>query len=188
MENNLTQFWDKAISFDEYINHIDETIVHPVNADYTEYYVLNARRIERLLKTYKADEAQKEQFALKNFKGRFLIITEGWCGDAAQSLPVLYKFFKEDVEMRYILRDTHPDLMDMFLTNGSKSIPIVIVMDEDNNVLNHWGPRPEFGNELLRRFKEHEDTYPKEQFMQDVQTAYNKDKGHSIIAEVLDKI
>ena len=187
MEKNLTQYWEKAISFDAYMEHIKETIANPVNADYTEYYVLNARRIERLLKTYKADELQKEAFAAKNFKGKFLIITEGWCGDAAQSLPVIHQFFN-DVEIRYILRDTHPDLMDMFLTNGSKSIPIVIILDEQNNALGHWGPRPEFGNELLRRFKEHEATYPKEQFMQDVQTAYNKDKGHSIIAEVLDKI
>ena len=185
---NLTQYWDKAVFFEEYLTDINEIIEHPINPEYTEYYVLNKRRIERLLKTYKPETAQKELFSAKNFKGKFLIITEGWCGDAAQSLPVIHQFFKDDVEMRYILRDRHPDLMDMFLTNGSKSIPIVIIMDEDNNVLNHWGPRPEFGNELLRRFKEHEDTYPKEQFIQDVQTAYNKDKGHSIIAEVLNKI
>ena len=185
---NLTQYWNNAITFEEYLSDINGVIEHPVNPDYTEYYVLNKRRIERLLKTYKAEEALKDVFNTKQFKGKFLVITEGWCGDAAQSLPVIHQFFKEKVEIKYIYRDANPELMDMFLTNGSKSIPIVIITDENNRVLNYWGPRPEFGNELLRRFKESQPEYSKDQFMQDMQTAYNKDKGNSIIAEILDKL
>ena len=76
----------------------------------------------------------------------------------------------------------------MFLTNGAKSIPIVIFLDEENNVLFHWGPRPEYGNVLLKKHKENPENYPKEEFQKDLQTAYNKDKGFAIIEEILKKL
>ena len=46
------------------------------------------------------------------------------------------------LELRIVLRDEHPEVMDRYLTNGSRSIPIVIALDEEFRELGHWGPRP----------------------------------------------
>ncbi|MFT4759121.1 MAG: hypothetical protein ACI9XO_001903 [Paraglaciecola sp.] len=75
----------------------------------------------------------------------WLVITEGWCGDAAQIVPVLHKMALENdnITLRFILRDAHPDIIDAFLTNSGRSIPKVIILDtETSEVLNSWGPRP----------------------------------------------
>ena len=68
------------------------------------------------------------------------------------------------------------------------NIPIVLILNEDKEVVAHWGPRPEFGNELFRHYKNNEETYPKEKLMEDMQMAYNKDKGVAIIDEMIKTI
>ena len=59
-------------------------------------------------------------------------------------MPVLAKLAATvpGLELRVILRDQHPEVMDRYLTNGSRSIPIVIALDEQFRELGHWGPRP----------------------------------------------
>lgn len=75
---------------------------------------------------------------------RWIVITEGWCGDSAQQLPVMQKIADEvkGLELRVVLRDDHPGLMDRFLTAGSRSVPILVCLDAHNRVCWHWGPRP----------------------------------------------
>ena len=72
------------------------------------------------------------------------MIAEDWCGDASSTVPVLAKLADAvpGLELRVILRDQHPEVMDRYLTNGSRSIPIVIALDEQFRELGHWGPRP----------------------------------------------
>ena len=68
-----------------------------------------------------------------------MVISEGWCGDAAQILPVINKMalVSNKIEFRIVLRDENPALMDAFLTNGGKAIPKVIMIDnESGEVIN----------------------------------------------------
>ena len=71
-------------------------------------------------------------------------LSEDWCGDAVNTLPVVARLAAEvGWDLRVLSRDENLDLMDSHLTNGrSRSIPIVIVYDEDFNELGWWGPRP----------------------------------------------
>ena len=73
-----------------------------------------------------------------------LVIAEDWCGDASNTVPIIAKLADatEGLELRIIRRDEHPSVMDRYLTNGSRSIPVVIALDEDFRELGHWGPRP----------------------------------------------
>src|SRR5690242_17445398 len=75
---------------------------------------------------------------------KLLVLAEDWCGDASNSIPVLAKLTDRisGLELRIIRRDEHLDVMDRYLTNGSRSIPVVIVLDRDFQELGHWGPRP----------------------------------------------
>ncbi|MFV1884417.1 MAG: thioredoxin family protein [Balneola sp.] len=76
----------------------------------------------------------------------WLVITEGWCGDSAQILPFINKMAELNplVDLKVILRNEYPEVMDEFLTDGiSRSIPKVIVLDSETlEVLGDWGPRP----------------------------------------------
>ncbi len=75
---------------------------------------------------------------------KFLVITEDWCGDAANLIPVVARLAEAvpGLAMRILPRDLYPAVMDQYLTNGSRSIPIVIGLDSDFHELGHWGPRP----------------------------------------------
>jgi hypothetical protein len=104
--------------------------------DLTNYSMLNDRRMKRLDKTIKISEETIQEFQKVKRPQTWLVLTEGWCGDAAQSLPILNKIasYTANIDLKIVLRDENLDLMDLFLTNGGRSIPKLIVLDKDNNV------------------------------------------------------
>lgn len=113
-----------------------------------EYTRMNVVRMNRLDKKTTVAEAVQAKLAAIDRPLVWLTITEAWCGDAAQIIPVLQKMAdqQDHIDQYLILRDEHLDIMDAFLTNGARSIPVTIVIAADTNeVLGHWGPRP---NEL----------------------------------------
>jgi hypothetical protein len=125
------------------------------SADLLHYSELNEVRMKRLEKTLKLDlEVEK---ALQNLKSKqtWLVISEGWCGDAAQILPII-KLMSEaskNIDLKLVFRDENDALMNQFLTNGSKSIPKLLLLDEAFHLINHWGPRPEGAKNLIIEYK-----------------------------------
>jgi hypothetical protein len=118
---------------------------------------------------------------------RLLAIVEGWCGDGGSTVPVLAKLADETarLELRVIRRDEHPDVMDRYLTNGARSIPIVVALDEAGRERGHWGPRPA---ELQAWVMAHKDALPKEERFREVRRWYARDRGRSTLREVLDLV
>ena len=149
--------------------------------DLTNYSMLNDRRMKRLDKTIKISEETIQEFQKVKQPQTWLVLTEGWCGDAAQSLPILNKIASDtaNIDLKIVLRDENLDLMDLFLTNGGRSIPKLIALDKDNNVLDFWGPRPTIATKMVADYKEKNGTLDP-QFKQDLQVWYNKDKGKSV--------
>jgi hypothetical protein len=155
------------------------------DADYFNYAKLNWSRHQRWLKTGILNEVlaalieslKKEQF--------WTIITEPWCGDAAHILPFLHRLSELNplIKVDYQLRDTEPLLIEQYLTNGSKSIPKLIIADQENNELVVWGPRPA-GCQLLynQLLKDHVEM---EQKKIALQQWYNADKGVSLQNELI---
>ncbi|WP_395058653.1 thioredoxin family protein, partial [Flavobacterium sp.] len=87
----------------------------------------------------------------------WLVLAEGWCGDAAQLVPIFNKMANtsNNVELKLLFRDENKPLMDMFLTNGSRSIPKLIVLEKETlQVKGAWGPRPEGATKLIRSYKQ----------------------------------
>jgi len=148
--------------------------------DLTNYSMLNDRRMKRLDKTIKISEETRQKVQALKETQTWLVLTEGWCGDAAQNLPVLNKIaeLNENINMKFILRDENLELMDLFLTNGGRSIPKLIALDKNNNVLKTWGPRPSFANRMVAEYKAKNGNLDA-QLKQDLQVWYNKDKGKS---------
>lgn len=146
----------------------------------TNYSLLNDKRMKRLDKTIKISDSTAQEINQLKEPQTWLVITEGWCGDAAQNLPVIAKMvaLNSNINLKLVLRDENLELMDLFLTNGGKSIPKLIILDQDNNVLNTWGPRPNVATKMVAEYKAEHGALDA-QFKQDLQVWYNKDKGLS---------
>lgn len=155
----------------------------------THYTKLNFSRSKRLDKTVKIPTEHIETFKNINQKQTWLVISEPWCGDAAQNLPFLNKFseLSKNVELKIVLRDENLELMDQFLTNGSQSIPILIVLDDNNNVLKTWGPRSKAATKLVRDYKEEHGAID-DAFKEILQVWYNNDKGVSIVEDLVESL
>jgi hypothetical protein len=117
---------------------------------------------------------------------RLLALAEDWCGDASNTLPVLARLAKlaPKVELRLIKRDEHPELMNRYLTNGSRSIPIVIALDEEFQEIGHWGPRPR----ALQRWvmEQLEEGRAKGEIYPEIRKWYARDKGETTLREVME--
>jgi hypothetical protein len=113
-----------------------------------------------------------------------LVLTEDWCGDASNTVPVLARLADAvpALELRLLRRDEHPGVMDRYLTNGSRSIPVVIALDERFAELGHWGPRP---TELQSWVMANRLALPKAELYPQVRRWYARDRGESTLREVL---
>jgi hypothetical protein len=116
---------------------------------------------------------------------KLLVIAEGWCGDASNTVPVVARFAElaPGFELRVIERDANPEVMDQYLTNGSRSIPIVIALDENYQEVGHWGPRP---TELQAWVMANRSTLPKSELYPQVRKWYARDRGETTLREVLE--
>jgi hypothetical protein len=162
--------------------------------EYLDYAKINLQRMNRLEKTVVLIDDLK--FVLSKIKTPYtwLVLTEGWCGDAAQSLPILYHIEKECsfIHLKLILRDEHPGIMDLYLTNGSKSIPKLICLSGDLSEKSaykehfSWGPRPAGLQEIVVKLKK--ENAPKEKKGLLTQTWYNADKTLSAQKELLNLV
>ena len=149
------------------------------------YTVLNDRRMKRWDKTVKVSQSAQEKVAAASKKQTWLVLTESWCGDAAHLMPVMNKIaeLNDAIDFRVVMRDDNEDLMNAFLTNGGKSIPKLIMVDDaTGEVLNTFGPRPSVATQLVKDYKEKHGKLTPE-FKEDLQRWYNKDKGQSAIED-----
>lgn len=158
---------------------------HTQNEDMLHYSKMSVRRIKRWDKTFKFSDSDKTFFENLSRPITFLVIAEGWCGDAAHALPILNKIAETspNLELKVVLRDDNDELMQEFLTNGGKAIPKLIALDNDNNVLFTWGPRPTEATEMVKAYKEKYGQLTPE-FKEDLQKWYNKDKGQSTVKDI----
>ncbi len=154
--------------------------------DLTHYSGLNVKRMDRLEKKIELSEATTLRLQKLDKKQLWLVLTEGWCGDAAQNLPVIEKIAKQSshIELRLILRDENPEVMDLFLTNGARAIPKLSSFDEEFNVLFTWGARPSIATQMVTDYKaKHGKLDP--EFKKNLQVWYNKDKGQNVQSDVV---
>ncbi|MFT6150611.1 MAG: hypothetical protein ACJAUH_003316 [Saprospiraceae bacterium] len=154
------------------------------------YTSLNEKRMKRLDKTTKLTEETTAAVSKIDKPVTWLVITEGWCGDAAQSIPVIAKMAAQNpnVDLKLILRDEHLEIMDAFLTNGGRAIPKIVALDTETlDVLGSWGPRPVEAHEMFWKAKNSPDfNYP--EIQKELQLWYAKDKTLNTQKELVDLI
>jgi len=181
----------KAISYKDYLNLTEvflsegKTTGPNQSEDYLHYTNLNFHRMKRLDKTVELNEDLKSLLQAIEKPQTWLVISEAWCGDAAQNVPILQKMAAQNqlIDLKIILRDENLDVMDLYLTKGGRSIPKLIALENETfNEIFTWGPRPAVIQEVMNQLKE-ENITELSVMVEKIQIAYNYDKSQSIQEE-----
>jgi hypothetical protein len=185
-------YLQKSITYEAYKQLIDDLLAEgkatgPQQSEaMTHYSQLNVQRMHRVEKTIQILPEVKEGMLAVTRPQTWLVLTEGWCGDASQSLPVIKALadLNPNIRMRILLRDDNPELIDRYLTNGiSRSIPKLIALDPATGAeLFTWGPRPIALQESFYGMRS--EGLPFDVIKEELQRWYNADKTVSIQREL----
>ncbi len=182
------------MNFQEYKEQFEHILdssnpIAPYNdPDFLNYTKLNWSRLNRWLKTVQLSEEQIKTIQTISQKQNWIVITEPWCGDAAHVVPFIHLLASQNklISIDYVLRDGGNDLIDKYLTNGGKSIPKLIIRDEDNHDICTWGPRPEELTQLVDQLKAKNTELAELKI--ELQNWYNANKGEEILKELIDLV
>ena len=154
--------------------------------DWIYYTKLNAQRSRRLNKTAKVPDEVATLVEKLNEPYTWLVLTESWCGDAAQIIPLFQKMaeLNPNINLRLVLRDENDALMSQFKTNGGRAIPKLIILDQQLEVMGSWGPRPVEAQNMSNSWRNDPNRPPYKEFQIELQKWYLKDRGLSTFQEV----
>jgi hypothetical protein len=182
-------------TYEEYMNLSEELVEQKRTTGLSqsesliEYTKLNYFRMTRVDKTMVIKNDVKELIESIDEKKYWILITEAWCGDAAQIVPIIGRLaeLNKNIELMIILRDENTELMDKYLTNGARSIPMLISLNENFEEEWHWGPRPRPAQAMVIENKETQ-ALSFDEIKKQVQLWYAEDKTNTTQLEILKKI
>lgn len=179
-------FFEKGIGYEAYMESMVHDVENHVERMYAEYIPMNLQRSKRIAKTFRLSPEIAEMLANLSKKVNWLVISEHWCGDASQIMPIFHGIAAASngmIDLRIVYRDENPDLIDAHLTNGGKSIPKLIQLTTDFQITGTWGPRPVEAQKLVTELKAN----PIEgvNYADVLHKWYADDKTHSSQAELL---
>lgn len=167
---------------------IDLSVYPEEEQEHLSLAKINFHRVNRIHKTFYAGNELKEVIEKIKDPQHWMVISEDWCGDSAQILPYIYEIAKlsTNISLRILPRDKNLDIIDLYLTNGTRSIPKFIVFDNSGNELFQWGPRPKAAVDLITKLKAEGKT--KEEFLEQLHLWYGRNRGAEIQRELIDLI
>ncbi|WP_316832585.1 thioredoxin family protein [Pedobacter aquatilis] len=190
MVNYSEIFNEQGMDYQTYRALIDQLLLEgKATGDVTydlHYTKMNVQRMSRVDKTISLNDELIS--TINHLKGnyKFLVITEGWCGDAAQIVPVFNKIAVASlgkIDLKFVLRDKNLPLIDAHLTNGGRAIPVLIILNENaDEVLATWAPRPQVLQGLLKAWKQ--ETTEMTILAEKLHGWYAKDKTQTTQAEL----
>lgn len=187
------QILENAMSYPEYRNMIDDLLEGDKTTggnhsdSYIHYTKMNVQRMKRLDKTIDLTDDLKEQIDQLDEEIILLGLTEAWCGDAAQNIPVFHKIdeYSDKVTLKLLLRDENLEIMDQYLTNGGRAIPKVVALDAETlEEYWNWGPRPKELQQKYLEAKEQPD-FDYQETAEDLHKWYAKDKTETQQSELV---
>ncbi|MET0572033.1 MAG: thioredoxin family protein [Pedobacter agri] len=190
MVNYSEIFSDQGMDYQTYRALVDQLLLEgKATGDVTydlHYTKMNVQRMIRVDKTASLTEELTATIDQLKTTYKFLVITEGWCGDAAQIVPVFNKIATASlgkIDLKFVLRDKNLPLIDAHLTNGGRAIPVLIILNEEaDQVLATWAPRPQVLQELLKEWRQ--ETTEMTILAEKLHGWYAKDKTLSTQAEL----
>lgn len=182
--NSVLTYNEFVHEFTRQISVSDINTLNDYDKSFYDYRKLNFQRSSRLEKTFIPTDETKQLFSEITQQQKWIVITESWCGDSAQNLPVIAKLAQLSglIEFKIVLRDSNLEFMDLHLTNGGRAIPKVIVFDENDNEIFQWGPRPVEAQNLFTRLKN--DGMPKPDINKELHLWYGRNRGKEVEREI----
>lgn len=150
------------------------------------FTALNQKRMSRLNKTLQLTPETQATIEGNAEKQHWYVITEAWCGDSAQNLPVLAKLAaaNKNITLKIVLRDEHPDIIQKYHTNGSHSIPKLVVFNNNEECFT-WGPRPAEAQAFVLDWKANPNGKSWHDFETELHLWYTKNKGVEVQNEMI---
>lgn len=188
---NYEHYLIRGISYEAYLAQLQQTVANinnglkPDGAN-AQYLPINLARMQRIAKTVQLSNELLQALEGMENKVYWLVLTAYWCGDAAQSLPLINKIAQASegkIILRLLYRDKYPALMEKHLTNGGSAIPKLIQLDTDFTFLDEWGPRPKPAQELVKLLKGNPLTAPF--YAEQLHRWYAQDKTNSLQQELI---
>ncbi|HKK08936.1 MAG TPA: thioredoxin family protein [Gemmatimonadota bacterium] len=164
-------YWDDGFDFQDYLEH--EVEEHP-------------DLWRGVYRKHSTPEWAVEGARETGGPWHLLVLAEDWCGDASNTVPVLARFAEAapNVDLRVVKRDDNTDLMDRYLTNGGRAIPMAVVLDEDFEPVGRWGPRPAELQDFVLGEKEKGER-PMEDIYREARRWYARDGGETTLSELV---
>jgi hypothetical protein len=184
---------DQAFTYPQFVEFTNQLVVENRTTGsnqseaYLDYTRMCLQRMRRWDKTAKVSLEMEGLIRSISEAQVWLVITEAWCGDGSQSIPYLAKLagLNPLIDLKIIMRDEYPDIMDAYLTNGARSIPKLVAFTKDLKVeLFTWGPKPEY---LVYRHKEYKhDSQGKsyKEFLEEIHLWYARNKNQDLEIEL----
>ena len=180
------KYFAEAVSFEDYLAAMKNAVDHEEGGLYAHYIPLNLQRTVRIAKTFHLNAEIAELLPQLHHTLNWLVISEHWCGDASQLLPIINAIALASngkIVLKIAYRDQNPDLISAHLSNGTKSIPKLIQLDSKFAVTAVWGPRPKEAQQLVERLKA--DPITAMSYADKLHKWYADDKGSAIQKELL---
>ena len=170
---NLTGAYNLAMSYQAYIEQLGK------NLDLQNLHY----------KKFSIDENTSAKISGYR-KVKILTITEPWCGDSLALLPIIRRITEKNSqwEQKILLRDGNLEVMDQFLTNGVRGIPVFLFLDERGKLLFRWGPRPKKTAQIFENHREQlaAGEIEKQDVIKKIRVYYAKDRGIETLAELVE--
>ncbi len=182
---------DEAYTYEEYRDMINELLEEgkTTGDNHSEamvhYTKMNVQRMSRWDKRIELNDSLVEMLNDLDKEWVWLVLTEAWCGDAAQNIPALVKMAHktDNINIRFILRDKNLDIMDKYLTNGGRSIPKLICLDAKTlDEIGTWGPRPKVAQQKAMEWKDDE-SISKKEWAKNLHKWYAKNRNEELQKE-----
>ncbi len=186
---------ESGISYQEYIKKTADEIsgikiddLTPSELKRLNIKSLNLQRNSRITRHYKPGDELSRILEGISEPQLWMVITESWCGDSGQNLPYIAVMAEQNplIDLNIILRDSNPDIMYQFLSNETRSIPILAAFSSTGDELFRWGPRPGAAVGLINQCKS--EGMEKAEWIEKLHFWYAKNKGCELEKEFLETV
>jgi hypothetical protein len=162
MQSLVASLSQIGMTYQDYVREVERyagldssTGANDTERDQISLGPLNLQRMNRNGKSFAPSPETIELMQGIRILQRWMVLSEPWCGDSTQSVAIIDRIagLSANVDLRFLLRDRFPEIMNGFLTHGARSIPKLVAFTMEGEILFEWGPRPAAAMEVVAQAK-----------------------------------
>lgn len=186
--NGPTFSYREFLAYSKQLTEAGQTSGPDQSSHLVEYTSLNHTRMERIEKRAALNDQLKTTMDQLAHPQQWILLTETWCGDSAQNLPVIGKaaeYAGDHIQLTIVLRDRNTHLIEQYIPEFGMGIPRLLVLDEQDQLLAQWGARPQPAQAFIDKWKADPENVDKKEVQKDMQLWYAKNKHQALQDELV---